>query len=75
LGIFCIYAQLASKETPMELLDIGNGEHADGNNIAEEKRVNDLIQALGLNETKPRQLLAALLLGLTFFFEKDGNLG
>jgi hypothetical protein len=77
LGNFCIYAQLASNKMPMELLNIGFGEHAGDNNIAEEKCFDDLIKALGLKETKPSQLLAALLMEavpIDFFLRKMEDL-
>jgi hypothetical protein len=77
LGNFCIYAQLASRKMPMELLNMGYGARMGDTNIADEKCFDDLIKALGLKETKPSQLLAALLIEavpIAIFLEKTESL-
>lgn len=60
-GRFTICYQLTSQGVPFKLLKLGLGEFCDDNMEASTYRFQDLIQALGLTQTNPAQLLVTLM--------------
>jgi len=62
MGSVSIAAQTRSRAVPFELVSIGLGEFCDEIKVADDNAYQCMTKNLGLEETKPKHLLAALLL-------------